>query len=176
MFYIVKGIKSFTIFFYGGAIMKKTRMIGFLVAIGLVFTQFGHTQTVYATSNEVSTTPIETIEQMSEEEALQNRVDNMVPSVSIEQATELVEGKMNDVVYLLQSIGKPLAQIAVVVSMIIALFGVFGDSSLISRGLIGIVIAGLVLFLISYAPEILDFVSGWMAEGTEDIIGGQSPF
>lgn len=156
--------------------MKKIQMIGFLVAIGLAFAQGVNPQTAYATSNEVSTTPIETIEQMTEEEALQNRVDNMVPSVSIEQATEVVESKMNDVVYLLQRIGKPLAQIAVIVSMIVALFGVFGDSSLLSRGLVGIVIAGLVLFLISYAPEILDFVSSWMAEGTEDIIGGGTPF
>lgn len=157
--------------------MNKIKMIGFLFAVGIMFTLTGGLEPVYATNN-IATKPIETIENsnISEKEQLENRVDNMLPSVSIEQATEVVENKMNDVVYFMQKIGKPLAQIAVVASMLIALFGVFGDSSLMIRGLFGILIAGFVLFLISYAPEILNFVSSWMAEGTEGIVGNSSPF
>lgn len=157
--------------------MRKIKFIGFLIAMGVLFTLSTDFNPVYATSN-LETAPIETLESkpLSDSQQLEDRVDNMLPSVSIEQASELVEGKMNDVVYLLQRIGKPLAQIAVVVSMLIALFGVFGDASLISKGLIGIVVAGLVLFLISYAPEILNFISGWMAEGSEEILNNSSPF
>ena len=156
--------------------MKKK--ISFLFIAGIACLQLAVARPVLATDNQVSTAPIETIEgaTMSESEALSNRVDNMLPSVSIEEATNLVEGKMNDVVYLLQKVAKPLAQIALVASMITMLFGVFGDSSLITRGLLAIVISGLVLFLVSFAPEILDFITGWMAEGTEQVLGNSSPF
>ena len=93
-----------------------------------------------------------------------------IPSVSVDQAADLVGTKMYDIISFLQVIAKPLCILVGVVCAMISLLGVFGDSGMLYKGITGMVLAALCYFGIMYAPQIIAFINGWMSEGTDTIL------
>lgn len=93
-----------------------------------------------------------------------------VPSVSVDKAADFVGGKMYDIIAFLQVIAKPLCIMVGAISVMLALLGVFGDSGMLYKGITGIIIAALCYFGIMYAPELIAFINGWMAEGSEAVL------
>lgn len=148
--------------------------LGILLLSGIVLFILIKPVTLLATTT-LETAPVTTVEEKTTEEegweAYQESVG--LPDVTVERASGFVQSKLYDIVEMLQIIVRPLAMIAVVVSLLTALFGAFGDSGLVYKGLIGVVIAGLCYFGVMFAPEILDFIFSWMSEGSDTLFPPQ---
>lgn len=93
-----------------------------------------------------------------------------IPSVSVDQAADLVGSKIYDIILFFQVIAKPLCILVGVASAMMSLLGIFGDSGLLYKGITGMVLAALCYFGIMYAPELIAFINGWMSEGTETVL------
>lgn len=93
-----------------------------------------------------------------------------IPSVSVDQAADFVSGKVYDIIMFFQVIAKPLCILVGVVSAVISLLGIFGDSGMLYKGITGLVLAAVCYFGIMYAPELIAFINGWMSEGTETVL------
>lgn len=93
-----------------------------------------------------------------------------LPSVSVDQAADLVGSKIYDIILFFQVIAKPLCILVGVASAMMSLLGIFGDSGLLYKGITGMVLAALCYFGIMYAPELIAFINGWMSEGTETVL------
>lgn len=88
--------------------------------------------------------------------------DNQLPNVSLDDATDLVERKTYDVVKIMQVFARPFSIIIFIFSALMALFGAVTKGGYVSKGLIGMFIAGLIFTATMYAPEIVAFFSGWL--------------
>lgn len=86
-----------------------------------------------------------------------------VPNVTIDQATTWAEKKGFDVVHFLQKTARPFAIIFFIVCGIMAVFGVFGNGSMLSRGLVGAGIVAGVYAGILYAEPLLSWFVGWLS-------------
>lgn len=86
-----------------------------------------------------------------------------LPKVTIDDASTWVERKGFEVVGFLQKFIQPFAIIIFIGSGIISLVGAFGNSRLVSRGLIGMGIALVMYVVVLYAPEIMDAFLGWVS-------------
>lgn len=101
--------------------------------------------------------------QMTTEEA--QRISNAgIPSVTADQASSWFEKKGFDIVGLLQTIIQPFAVIVFIGSAFMALIGAFGNSQLVGRGLVGMMLACIMYAVVLYAPELLDFFMAWVRE------------
>lgn len=89
-------------------------------------------------------------------------LDNIVPTVTIDEVTSWGERKGYEVVGMLQKWVQPFAIIIFIISAFVVMFGAFGNGRLMSRGLIGIAIALIMYGVVLFAPEILDSFLGWI--------------
>lgn len=87
-----------------------------------------------------------------------------LPSVTADQASSWFEKKGFDIVGLLQTIVQPFAVIIFIGCALMALVGAFGNSQLVGRGLIGMMLACIIYAVVLYAPELLDFFMAWVRE------------
>lgn len=90
-----------------------------------------------------------------------------LPSVQVEEAANFISGKLGDLIQGLQLIIKPFCVLMAALCIGMSVFGIFGDSALLSRGLFGLFLTAICYFGVMYAPEIVEFIHSWMAEGTE---------
>lgn len=90
-----------------------------------------------------------------------------LPSVQIEDAANFVSGKLGDLIIGLQIIIKPFCVLMAAVCIGMSVFGIFGDSGLLSRGLIGLFLTAICYFGVMHAPELVGFINNWMSQGTE---------
>jgi lipopolysaccharide export LptBFGC system permease protein LptF len=89
--------------------------------------------------------------------------DGGVPKVTITQAEKWAERKGFEVVHLLQKVVQPFAIIIFILSAFMSMFGAFGNSQLVGRGMWGMAIAIIMYAIVLYAPEILDSAMAWLA-------------
>jgi len=87
---------------------------------------------------------------------------SQVPKVTIDQASTWVERKGNDGLGFLQTMVQPFAVIIFIFCAFMTLIGAFGNSQLVGRGILGMFIAVVMYAVVLYAPEILDFILGWL--------------
>ncbi|TCK01326.1 UNVERIFIED_ORG: hypothetical protein BDK47_11617 [Anoxybacillus amylolyticus] len=85
-----------------------------------------------------------------------------VPKTTIDQATQWANRKGSDVISFLQSAAKPFAIIFFILSGVMAVFGVFGNGSLLSRALVGAGIVAATYAGILYAEPLLSWFVGWL--------------
>jgi hypothetical protein len=95
-----------------------------------------------------------------------NNATATLPNVSIQQATTYGKNKANDVIILLQNIGQPFAIVVFIIGAFITLFGSFGTSHLIGRGLWVMIVAIIIYAVIVSAPFIVNFTNGWLQSKT----------
>lgn len=125
---------------------------------------------VYASNTTISNTPINTVSTNDQNTTTGtkpvNSTDlekNFMPSVSMDKAKNWANRKGTDVVGLLQTIVQPLAVIVFIISAFISMFGVFGHNGVVLQGIIGMAIAVIMYTGVLFAPEIIQFTSGWLA-------------
>lgn len=135
------------------------------------------TFSIRAEAQTLDTKPISGVTQSSSNSFITGYVTDDVginqpdlPSVSIDQAADLVGTKIYDIILFFQVIAKPLCILVGVASAMMSLLGIFGDSGLLYKGITGMVLAALCYFGIMYAPELIAFINGWMSEGTETVL------
>ncbi|WP_172418880.1 hypothetical protein [Geobacillus subterraneus] len=85
-----------------------------------------------------------------------------IPKTTIDQATQWANRKGSDVVSFLQSAAKPFAVIFFILSGVMAVFGVFGNGSLLSKALVGAGIVAAAYAGILYAEPLLSWFVGWL--------------
>lgn len=88
--------------------------------------------------------------------------DDIVPSVSMDKAMIHLEGKVYDIVKLLQVVGKPICIVMFIASAIFTLFGALSKGGYIMKGLIGMAICGIAYTCILFSPQIVNFFSTWL--------------
>lgn len=89
-------------------------------------------------------------------------VDGGVPVVTIDDATSWVERKGFEIVKFLQTVVQPFAIIIFIGCAFLALIGAFGNSSLIGRGVSGMLIAVIMYAVVLFSPEILGSIINWL--------------
>lgn len=87
-----------------------------------------------------------------------------VPSVTINQAKSWAERKGTDVTSFLQIVGQYLAMGGFIVCAFMALIGLWGNGSLVSKGVVGMVLTLCLYAAVLYAPELMDFFVAWVSE------------
>lgn len=85
-----------------------------------------------------------------------------VPTASIDDLTERAERKMFSVVTLLQTIGKPFFIVCFIISTVFCIVGLFGRAGA-WKGVIGMIVSGLLYACVMYAPEIVQWIQLWAA-------------
>ncbi|WPQ59610.1 hypothetical protein [Paenibacillus polymyxa] len=85
-----------------------------------------------------------------------------LPNVQIDQAEKWVERKGYDVVGVLQTFVQPFAIAIFIVGAILTAVGSLGNSNLIGKGIIAMVIAIVMYAIVLSAPELMDFMNAWL--------------
>lgn len=114
-------------------------------------------------SNAVENNDVTTIDLENVDNSKPIGGDDVLPTVTIDDAKDLVERKTFDVVELLQVFGKPFSAIMFILCAIVTLFGTITKSSAVGKGILGMFITGIAYTGIMYAPEIMNFFSSWLA-------------
>ena len=86
-----------------------------------------------------------------------------IPSVSAEDVANRLNNKGNDVVNILQTVGRWVCIGAFVISVIIMVAGCIGNKKMIVQGLIGLIISGVAYAGIVCGREIVMFIASWAA-------------
>ena len=101
-------------------------------------------------------------------ESLEINEDNYgsggLPSVQMSEFEMWVEKKMFEIVELLQTFAQPFAIVIFIGSALMSLVGAFGNSSLVGKGLIGMILAIIMYAVVLSAPELLDRANTWLYE------------
>lgn len=86
-----------------------------------------------------------------------------IPSVSVEDVTERLNNKGNDIVNILQTVGRWICIGAFVISVVMMVAGCVGNKKWIMQGLIGLIISGVAYAGIVCGREIVMFIASWAA-------------
>lgn len=86
-----------------------------------------------------------------------------IPSVSAEDVANRLNNKGNDVVNILQTVGRWICIGAFVISVIMMVAGCIGNKKMIVQGLIGLIISGVAYAGIVCGREIVMFIAAWAA-------------
>lgn len=92
----------------------------------------------------------------------ENEFDTGVPEVGVDEVTDWADRKGSQIVTMLQRFAQPFSIIVFIGCAVLALIGAFGNSQLISRGIFGMAIAGIIYAIILYAPELIDLLLGFL--------------
>lgn len=120
------------------------------------FTAFASATDSYSTGSGKTSTNTEL-------KTVQDLASSQVETVTIGEAEKWAERKGFELVHFLQKVVQPFSIIMFILSAMISLFGSFGNSQLVGRGIWGMLIAVIMYAVVLYAPEIMDSVLGWLA-------------
>lgn len=116
-------------------------------------------------STQITSTPTEFSSEpgkMTQDEAKYiARGGSAIPETESSKIASFIERKGFEVVELMQGFVQPFAIIVFIACAIMSLIGAFGNGHLISRGIIGMLIAATLYVVALYAPEILDSFLSW---------------
>lgn len=142
-------------------------------ALFMVFTLLGISNVVFG-NDSVNLSPVQPITNSSSNQSsnYSNANDKFyetgeLPSVPIEDAANFVGGKLGDLIIGLQLIVKPFCVLMAALCIGMSVFGIFGDSALLTRGLLGLFLTAICYFGVMHAPELVGFINNWMSQGTE---------
>ncbi len=90
-------------------------------------------------------------------------LNNGIPNVSVEDMGSYIENKGNDVVHVLQIIGKYVCIAAFIICCFLALIGLIGNKRMFTGALIGLIISGVAYAGIVCGPTIVKWIANWAA-------------
>lgn len=88
---------------------------------------------------------------------------NYIPDTTIEDANNWVSKKGDDLVSFGGTLAEPISIIGFMVGLFITLAGGFTKSNLIGKGLLVMAISIIVYAGVVFAPELVQYFSGWLA-------------
>lgn len=97
------------------------------------------------------------------QDAVNQTIEELAPSVSVDDLITRLEDKGNDVVSILQTVGKYVCIGGFTVSVILFLIGCIGNKKLAAGGAIGMIVAGLAYTGIVCGRDIVNFIANWAA-------------
>ena len=94
-----------------------------------------------------------------------NQVTNELidTSVTTDKIVNKLESKGNDIVSILQTVGKYVCITIFIVSCMLALVGLFGNHRLLTASIIGLVLSGVAYAGITCGREVVNFIATWAA-------------
>ena len=87
----------------------------------------------------------------------------ITPNVSTDTIVGKLESKGNDIVYILQTVGKYACIAAFIICCILTLIGIIGNKRLLAGAIIGLVISGVAYSGIVCGREIVNWIAAWAA-------------
>ena len=85
----------------------------------------------------------------------------IVPNVSTDTIVGKLESKGNDVVHILQTVGKYVCIAAFIICCILTLVGIIGNKRLLAGAIIGLIISGVAYAGIVCGREIVNWIAAW---------------
>lgn len=93
-----------------------------------------------------------------------NGKDGLIdPNVSTDSIVGKIESKGNDIVSILQTIGKYVCIAGFIVCCILTLIGIIGNKRLLAGAIIGLIISGVAYAGIVCGREIVNWIAAWAA-------------
>lgn len=142
--------------------IKKVKLFVVALLLGVLVLPLCYINTINAGATS-RVAPIELIDEETTNTSESTTQEELLPSVSMDEAINHIEGKVFDVVKLLQVIGKPFCIVAFIICAILTLLGTFGQSGYVMKGLVGMLICAIAYTCILFSPQIVNFLSTWLA-------------
>ena len=95
---------------------------------------------------------------------LQDALDSVygdIPNISTEDIVGRLENKGNDVIRLMQTIGRYVCIVAFIICCIMTLVGIIANPKLLWAGVIGLIISGLAYAGIVCGRDIVNWIASW---------------
>ncbi|MFF2531595.1 hypothetical protein ACFVS2_22045 [Brevibacillus sp. NPDC058079] len=151
--------------------MNLLVIVAIVFAMLLSFTSVAFAQSPQGQIQSFSTQGIESSSQsgkldqikITSDPKVNNGVPNVqLPNVQIQQAEKWVERKGFEVVGLLQKFVQPFAIAIFIICAMLSLVGSFGNSNLVGKGIVGMIISVLMYAIVLSAPEFIDYINAWL--------------
>lgn len=98
----------------------------------------------------------------SVEDTVSSITEEIAPNVTTEDLANRIETKGNEVVTILQKVGKYVCICSFVICCALVLVGCIGNRRLVAGGLIGCVLSGLAYAGIICGREIVNWIAAWV--------------
>lgn len=85
-----------------------------------------------------------------------------LPDVTTQDVVDKLEQKGNDVMTIVQTVGRIVAAVVFIVSFILVVVGAVGDTRLMAKAFVGLAISGIGYAAITCGRELLAFFSAWV--------------
>ncbi|NLK63709.1 MAG: hypothetical protein GX289_01300 [Tissierellia bacterium] len=95
--------------------------------------------------------------------SLRALIDESAEKATAENLKGYIDRKSTKIIDLLQYGSQPVLIIAFIIAAFLTVIGAFGDGSLVGKGIVGMVVCGVVYSLIVFAPQAMGFISGFFA-------------
>ena len=82
---------------------------------------------------------------------------------TVEDVKEYVDTKSGSILSLLQHAAEPILVIAFILFAFMAVLGIFGNGSLVGRGIFGMAMSGIAYTLVLYSADIMHFIAYFFA-------------
>lgn len=89
--------------------------------------------------------------------------DERAGTADVEDVKKYVDEKGGGIISILMHLAEPILVAAFIVFAFITVFGLFGNGSLVGKGVLGMVFCGIGYTAIMYSSEILHFISTYFA-------------
>lgn len=121
----------------------------------------------YATGS-ISTNSIQTIDNSTktntnEEVTFDNLGKDILPEADIGVVNKWSNEKGNDVIGVFQNASRSIAIVSFIICAFITMFGVIAKNGMAGKGIIGMAVVVISYTCILFAPEIVAFLSSWLA-------------
>ena len=97
----------------------------------------------------------------SVEDTVKDITNDIAPNVTTEDLVNRIETKGNDVVTILQKIGKFVCICSFIICCALVLIGCIGNKRLIAGGMLGLILSGLAYAGIICGREIVNWIAAW---------------
>ena len=84
-----------------------------------------------------------------------------IPNVSTEDLIERVNTKGNDIILILQTVGRYLCFFGFIICCVMVVIGVIGNRQMLTGALIGLIVCGVMYAGITCGKEIVQYIAAW---------------
>ena len=88
-------------------------------------------------------------------------INDFAPNITTDDIVNRLETKGNDVVTILQTVGRYVCIGAFIICCILTLFGIIGNPRMLWGGVIGLIISGVAYAFIVCGREIVNWIATW---------------